>query len=56
MMNKSVCVIGAGYWGGNHINTLINMRVDVGIVDPNKERLNFFSDKSLRKILLHQYF
>ncbi len=52
MMNKSVCVIGAGYWGGNHINTLINMRVDVGIVDPNKERLNFFS-KNYPKIRIH---
>ena len=26
-MNKSICVVGAGYWGKNHIKTLSQLNV-----------------------------
>ena len=32
-MSKSVCVVGAGYWGQNHIKTLFQMGIEVGVVD-----------------------
>ena len=62
-MDKNVCVIGAGYWGKNHINTLHEMGIDVGIVDPNMRALDFFSDKypknrtykDLTEVLLDDY-
>ena len=39
-MNKKICVVGAGYWGENHLKTLNNLGSLYGIVDPNKEILN----------------
>ena len=39
-MNKSVCVVGAGYWGKNHIRTLHELGNLGGIVESNKETLN----------------
>ena len=35
----NICVIGAGYWGNNHIKTLLNMGISVNIVDPNEKSL-----------------
>ena len=32
-MNKKVCVVGAGYWGKNHIKTLDELGVLNGIVE-----------------------
>ena len=39
-----ICVIGAGGWGKNHINTLNKLNVLNGIVDFNNELLNSFTD------------
>ena len=39
-MNKKVCVVGAGYWGKNHIRTLNKLGSLYGIVDSNKETLS----------------
>ena len=39
-MSKKICVVGAGYWGKNHLKTLNNLGSLYGIVDPNKEILN----------------
>ena len=36
-MGKKVCVVGAGYWGKNHLTTLHNLGSLYGIVDANKE-------------------
>ena len=36
-MNKKICVIGAGYWGKNHIKTCHRLGVLFGVVDSNKE-------------------
>ncbi len=44
MLHK-VCVVGSGYWGGNHINTLSDMGFLGGIVDPSHERLSYYSRK-----------
>jgi len=38
-MNKKICVIGAGRWGKNHINTLSELGYLRGVVDSNKEEL-----------------
>ena len=35
-MHKKVCVVGAGYWGKNHIRTLYELGVLSGIVEPDK--------------------
>jgi predicted dehydrogenase len=43
MYQKSVCVIGAGYWGKNHIRTLNELGYLGGIVEPNQETLNRFT-------------
>ena len=43
MYQKSVCVIGAGYWGKNHIRTLNELGYLGGIVDSNQETINKFS-------------
>ena len=32
-MNKKICVIGAGYWGKNHIKTLNKLKALKGVVD-----------------------
>jgi len=45
MFNKSVCVIGAGYWGKNHIRTLHELGFLGGIVEPNQETLNRYQDQ-----------
>ena len=38
-MNKKICVVGAGNWGKNHINTLSELGYLRGVVDSNKEEL-----------------
>ena len=40
MKNKRLCVIGAGYWGKNHIRTLAHLKVLSGIVELNDHVLN----------------
>ena len=45
MYQKSVCVIGAGYWGKNHIRTLYELGYLGGIVEFNQETLNRFANK-----------
>ena len=40
-LNK-VCVIGAGYWGKNHIRTLFELGSLGGIVDSDSKTLNNF--------------
>jgi len=39
-MDKSICVVGAGYWGKNHIRTLNNLGVLGGIVEINEKLLS----------------
>jgi predicted dehydrogenase len=43
MYQKSVCVIGGGYWGKNHIRILNELGYLGGIVDSNQETLNRFA-------------
>lgn len=43
MSNKNVCVVGAGYWGKNHIRTLHELAALGGIVEPNQDTLNRFT-------------
>ena len=45
MSNKSVCVIGAGYWGKNHIRTLNELGYLGGIVESNPDTLNRFAEQ-----------
>jgi len=45
MSTKIVCVIGAGYWGKNHIRTLHELGYLGGIVESNQETLNRFADQ-----------
>jgi UDP-2-acetamido-3-amino-2,3-dideoxy-glucuronate N-acetyltransferase len=45
MFNHSVCVIGAGYWGKNHIRTLNELGYLGGIVESNQETFNHFADQ-----------
>lgn len=40
---SKICVVGAGNWGKNHIDTLHHLRCLGGIVDSNKKLLNNFS-------------
>ena len=35
-LNKKICVIGAGYWGKNHITTLERLNALNGIVEIDK--------------------
>ena len=42
---NKVCVIGAGYWGKNHIRTLFEMGALGGIVDNNEETQSDFKIK-----------
>ena len=44
-MNKKICVVGAGYWGKNHIRTLHELGLLGGIVESDKELLNNLSVK-----------
>ena len=43
--NKKVCVVGAGYWGKNHIRTFHELGALGGIVETNNELLESFSEK-----------
>tara|TARA_A100001015_G_C15006506_1_gene720924 strand:- start:1345 stop:2304 length:960 start_codon:yes stop_codon:yes gene_type:complete len=43
-MNKSVCVLGAGDWGKNHIKTLYSLGALGGIVETNVKNLNLISN------------
>jgi len=43
MRQHKVCVIGAGYWGKNHIRTLDELGTLGGIVEQNKELLGSYS-------------
>ncbi|MBT3300676.1 MAG: Gfo/Idh/MocA family oxidoreductase [Candidatus Marinimicrobia bacterium] len=45
MSNKTVCVIGAGYWGKNHIRTLYELGNLGGIVESNSETLKRFAEQ-----------
>lgn len=45
MNNKSICVVGAGYWGKNHIRVLNELRCLGGIVDSNQDVLNRFANQ-----------
>ena len=42
-MDKKVCVVGAGYWGKNHIRTLNELGVLKGVVEPNPMILSSLS-------------
>ena len=44
-MNKNVCVVGAGYWGKNHIRTLHELGCLGGIVESNQEAINRFAEQ-----------
>ena len=44
-LNKKICVVGAGYWGNNHIRTLFELGALGGIVDSNEKKLNDFKIK-----------
>ena len=41
-MNKKICVIGAGYWGKNHIKTLSKLNVLKGVVELDDNILKSF--------------
>ena len=43
--NKRICVVGAGYWGKNHINTLSQLNCLSGVVDKDNDKLNIFKKK-----------
>jgi len=43
--HNKICVVGAGYWGKNHIRTLHELGALGGIVEANSELLNHFSEK-----------
>ena len=44
-MDKRVCVVGAGYWGINHIRTLYELGVLKGIVESNSDLLQSLSNE-----------
>ena len=44
-MNKNICVVGAGYWGENHIRTLNRLNVLKGIVELDLNILKNFLNK-----------
>ncbi|MCB0323772.1 MAG: Gfo/Idh/MocA family oxidoreductase [Bdellovibrionales bacterium] len=41
----AICVVGAGRWGKNHIQTLVGLESLGGVVDQNEETLRFFKAK-----------
>ena len=43
-LHKKICVIGGGYWGENHIKTLLKLDCLAGIVDTSDSILNKFKD------------
>ena len=44
MMNKKICVIGAGYWGKNHVKTLSKLNALSGIVELDNNILDNLLD------------
>jgi len=44
-MNKNICVVGAGYWGKNHIRTLKRLNALKGIVELDDNILKNFLNK-----------
>ena len=42
---KKICVIGAGYWGKNHINTLNKLNCLSGIYDSEKSKTAKIKEK-----------
>ena len=45
MTNNSICVVGVGSWGKNHVSALYQLGLLGGIVDQNQEILYEFSKK-----------
>ncbi len=45
-MSKKICVVGAGYWGSNHIKTLIELEALKGVVEPNIGLLESLSSEN----------
>lgn len=45
MNNKKLCVVGAGNWGKNHINTLNQLSCLTGVVDKDDNQLKNFKEK-----------
>ncbi len=45
MNKKRICVVGAGNWGKNHINTLNQLNCFVGVVDKDDNQLNIFKEQ-----------
>ena len=43
--HRQVCVVGAGYWGKNHIHTLNELGALGGIVDIRSEVLHSLEEK-----------
>ena len=62
-MNKKICVIGAGYWGKNHVRVLHELGSLGGIIENNKEIISTFikdypkakAHQSLREALNYGY-
>ena len=52
MSQKKVCVVGAGYWGKNHVRTLDELGCLGGIVDADKNLLKKFRN-DYPYILIH---
>ena len=50
-MNKMICVVGAGYWGKNHIKTLSKLGYLSGVVDVDIKMLkkvkNYMGTKTI---------
>ena len=45
MSNKRICVVGAGKWGKNHINTLNRLNCLAAVVDKDDDQLSLFKKK-----------
>jgi len=45
MSKIRICVVGAGNWGKNHINTLNQLNCLAGVVDKDDNRLNIYKEK-----------
>ena len=52
-MVKSICVIGAGYWGKNHIKTLFRLGCLGGVVELDRDIIDFIS-KSYDGVKVYQ--
>ena len=44
-MHKKICVVGAGYWGKNHIDTLSQLQSLKGIVDLDQKITDIYKEK-----------